>query len=198
MKTVVISGTPGTGKTTVSEKISEKINAKVISLNDFSISEKITCGYDVKRDTYIIDIDKLIPRIKNLIEQYRKKKYETLILESHFADIVPKEFIDYAIVLRCDPEELSLRLKKKGYNEQKVKENIQTEFLNNCANYFIQKQIDAPILEIDTTNLSVENMANIIIEIIVFKKNLEKYRIGKIDWLKKLVAEDSLARKYFY
>ncbi|GAH26200.1 unnamed protein product, partial [marine sediment metagenome] len=58
----------------------------------------------------------------------------------------------------------------------------------NCVNYFIQKKTKKPLFEIDTTNLSIESVANTIEEILDGKK----YYIGKIDWLEKLYQEDRL------
>jgi len=193
MKIIIISGTPGTGKTSVSNKVSEMINAKIISLNELAISGKFTLEYDKDRDTYIVDFDKLIPYVVNHIEVLKKQKQKYLIIEGHFSDIIPNKYIDYAFVLRCDPEYLYNRLKERDYNKQKIIENIQAEILGNCANYLIQKQIKSPIYEIDTTHLTIDSVAIIIMDIIVNNKNGEKFVIGKIDWLEKLASENRLS-----
>jgi adenylate kinase len=192
MEIIIISGTPGTGKSTVSKQISEMIDAKIISLNELAISEKLTLQYDKKRETYIVDFDKLIPYLINLIESFKNAGHKFLIIEGHFADIVPNEFINYAIVLRCDPEQLSNRLKKRGYKREKVRENVQAEILGNCVNYLIQKQINSPTYEIDTTLLTIESIAKTIIDLIIYNKNVEGFKIGKVDWLEKLAYENNI------
>lgn len=198
MKIVVISGTPGCGKTSVSKKISEKIGANVISLNELAIAEDLTLKFDKKRNTHVIDVDRLVPHVINLIEEFKKNNLEFLIIESHFSDIIPEKYIDYAIVLRCDPDLLYQRLEARGYKKEKIIENVQAEILGECTNFFVEMQTKVPLFEIDSSNLSVDDVANIIINIIVKNKDKEKFQAGKIDWLEKLAQDDSLAKKYFY
>ncbi len=196
MKIIIISGTPGTGKTSASRKISEMIDANSISLNELAISENFTLEYDKERDTNIVDFDKLIPYLAKHIDVLKKQKQKYLIIEGHFSDIIPNKFIDYSFVLRCDPQYLYNRLKERDYNKKKIIENIQAEILGNCANYLIQKQLKSPIYEIDTTHLTIDSVAIIIIDILVNNKNGEKFVIGKIDWLEKLASENRLS-EYF-
>lgn len=75
---------------------------------------------------------------------------------------------------------------------EKANENIQAEILGNCANYLIKKELKIPLLEIDTTLLDVEAVSRIILDIIQDNINIDKYRIGKIDWLEKLFQENQL------
>jgi adenylate kinase len=161
-------------------------------LNEPEIFEKFNFKFDIKRDTYVIDTDKLLPYIINLIENYKNEDPDYLIIEGHFSDIIPKNYIDYAIILRSDPYVLKSRLEKRGYANEKIIENVQAEILGNCTNYFIQKNINIPIFEIDTTNLKTESVADIIIHRITKNKKVENYLIGKIDWLEKLFKEDRL------
>ncbi|MFW9771375.1 MAG: adenylate kinase family protein [Candidatus Heimdallarchaeota archaeon] len=192
MKIVTISGTPGTGKTSVSKAIAEKLNAKLISLNDLVIQKNFTTNYDSKRDTFIFNEKAVKKYLINLIESYEPEKVNYLLIESHFSDIIPEKFIDFLIILRCHPDELSVRLRKKGYNEEKVIENVQSEILGNCINFFIKKDVKIPILEIDTTKLDIETLMRIIIEIITEEKNIDQYIVGKIDWLEDLFQQDRL------
>ena len=192
MKIIAISGTPGTGKTSVSKKLSEIANAKFISLNKLAVSEQLTLKYDKKRDTHVVDFKKLIPHVINQIESYKKTNIEFLLIESHFSDIIPEKYIDYAIILRCNPDELYKRLEKRGYKKEKIIENVQSEILGNCANFFIEKQIKSPIYEIDTTSLTIEAISKVIIDLINNNIKVEKYVIGKVDWLEFLAQEDRI------
>ena len=192
MKIIAISGTPGTGKTSVSKKLSEIANAKFISLNKLAVSEQLTLKYDKKRNTHVVDFKKLVPHIINQIESYKKTNIELLLIESHFSDIIPEKYIDYAIILRCNPDELYKRLEKRGYKKEKIIENVQSEILGNSANFFLEKQIKSPIYEIDTTLLTIEKIVNVIIDLIINNVNLENYIIGKIDWLELLAQEDRI------
>ena len=192
MKLVIISGTPGTGKTSVSKKISEMIEVNVIKLNELAISEGLIHDFDKKRDTNIVDIDKLVSHVLKMVEELKTKGIKSVIIESHFSDIVPNNIINYTFVLRCEPSVLKHRLKKRGYSEEKIAENVQAEILGNCANYLIQKQMKIPVLEIDTTSLDVETVSRIILDIIQDNKNIEKYYVGKVDWLEKLFQEGQL------
>ncbi len=127
-----------------------------------------------------------------LIERYNKLDLEFLIIESHFSDIVPGQYIDYVIILRCDPDELCIRLKERGYKKEKIRENVQSEILGNSANYFLNKQLNKPILEIDTTINSIDVITKTIIGILTGKVDVTEYIIGKIDWLEKISQEDRL------
>lgn len=192
MKNIIISGTPGCGKTSVSKEISKLIDAKIISLNELAASRKFSFEFDKERKTYIVDFKVFLPYVLKKIEKIKKINPQFLILESHFSDVIPEKYIDYGFILRCDPDELFKRLKKKNFELKKIIENVQTEILGNCVNFFIQKQVKAPLFEIDTTSLSIESVAKIIISIVVEKKDIEKHYIGKVDWLEKLFQENRL------
>ena len=55
MKIIIISGTPGCGKTSVANELSKLNNAKIISLNELAISKDFSFEYDNERKTYIVD-----------------------------------------------------------------------------------------------------------------------------------------------
>lgn len=192
MKVIVITGTPGCGKTTISKKLSKKINAKCISLNDLGSSEDFIEGYDEERDTYITNTEKLTTHLKELLNRAKKEETRELIIEGHFADIVPSEYIDIVIILRCHPDILKKRLEKREYKSKKIRENIQAEILGNAANYIFEKDLKCPIYELDTTNKTIDHTTTLIQKIIKDKEAVEKYKFGKIDWLQPLSEEDRL------
>jgi len=192
MKILIVSGTPGTGKTTVSKNLLNYFKAKVISLSELAISEKLIKNYDTERETSVINEKKIVHHVIKLIERYNKLDLKFLVIESHFSDIVPGQIIDYIIILRCDPDELCIRLKERGYKKEKIRENVQSEILGNSVNYFLNKQLNKPIMEIDTTNKSIDVITKTIIGILTGKVDVNEYIIGKIDWLEKISQEDRL------
>lgn len=192
MKIIIISGTPGCGKTSVAIEISKLIESKIISLNELAISDNFSLEYDQKRNTYIVDFEVFRPYILKKIKELEKINPPFLILESHFSDIIPNNYLDFVFILRCDPDELYNRLKNRKYSKEKIIENIQAEILGNCVNYFIQKNIQVPFFEIDTTRISTNTAATIIVDIVLGKKDGNEYQVGKIDWLEKLYQENRL------
>jgi len=114
MITILISGTPGTGKTSVSEAIAKKINAKIIHLSMVARNERLVSDYDRERDTWVIKEKKLRNKALKSIKNSKKEGIEVLIIEGHFVDIIPEKPIDFAIILRCEPDVLSQRLRNRG------------------------------------------------------------------------------------
>jgi adenylate kinase len=196
MITILISGTPGTGKTSVSKEIGKKVNARVISLNQLAHSEGLVSEYDRKRDTWVINEEKLKQKTLSLIKEARTEKVKVLIIESHFADIIPEREVDLIIVLRCEPDILGQRLRKRGYSEEKVRENIQSEILGNSVNFFIERKINKPLYEINNSKLSIGQLRDEIINIMNDREYGKIYKLGKVDWLEDLFKSDQLM-KYF-
>jgi adenylate kinase len=190
MKIIIISGTPGCGKTSIANELSKLIDARIFSLNELAVSDDFSFEYDKERKTYIVDFKIFLPYILKKIKTLQKKDNKFLIVESHFSDIIPNKLIDYIFVLRCDPDELAKRLKIKNFNLNKITENVQSEILGNCVNYFVQKKTKKPIFEIDTSNLNIESVAKTLNDIIFEKIDVKNYYFGKIDWLAKLFEED--------
>src|SRR5659263_683325 len=68
---IALTGTPGTGKTTVCEIIKEhsqyRKKLRIIDVNRLVLGEKLYTGKDEARDTYEADMDKLEERVKQEI-----------------------------------------------------------------------------------------------------------------------------------
>ncbi len=141
MKIIIISGTPGCGKTSAINKLSKVIDAKILSLSELAVSDDFSFEYDKERKTYIVDFKIFLPYILKKIKIVKLTDPKFLIIESHFSDIIPKKYIDFVFILRCDPDELAKRLKEKNFDLKKITENVQSEILGNCVNYFVQKKI---------------------------------------------------------
>ncbi len=149
---IALTGTPGTGKTTIAKILEKKY--KVIYLKNF---EDVKIGYDKSRGSYIVDIEKLKKKVKEIEDD------EKMIIEGHYSHDMP---VDIVIVLRCHPEELKKRLEKRGYKEKKIRENMEAEAMNLITSEAIIKWGKDKVFEVDTTKKSPRKSAEEVIDII--------------------------------
>ncbi|MGB9928317.1 MAG: adenylate kinase family protein [Methanosarcina sp.] len=172
-----LTGTPGTGKTSVSRLLEKKRDWKVIYLNDLIKEHHLYTEVDEKRDAVIADID----LIQKYLEETTNEK-DIVILESHLAHYLA----DIVIILRAHPSELEIRLETRNYSQEKIRENIEAEALDVIlveASEWCKK-----VFEINTTGKSVEEVEQDVEKIIDCilserEEELEKYRPGSIDWI---------------
>ena len=151
---LLVSGTPATGKTSVANVLGEKLGWKVISLNDFAREKNLYCGYDEKRETKVVDIDRVKEDVRKLIETE-----ENLIVESHYAHELPGETV---VILRANADEIRKRGKEKGWCKEKIEENVIAEIMEVCKTEALE--IGKNILEIDTTGKKPDQVAKEIIK----------------------------------
>ncbi|MCD6473998.1 MAG: adenylate kinase family protein [Thermoplasmata archaeon] len=167
---IALTGVPGTGKTSVAKEL-KKRGYDVLSIND--IADEFVVGYDEERQSKIVDEDALNEYIKKIREK------GLMFIEGHLSHLLD---VDAVIILRCNPEELKKRLAKKGWNERKIRENLEAEALDIILDRALEKH--EKIWEIDVTEKSIEETANEI-EKIVKQKPPPNY--GKIDWSEWLI-----------
>ena len=179
---IALTGTPGTGKTSVSNVLHEN-GFEVIDLNKIAVSNNFLIGDDEKRNSKIVDVDRLNRYIK---ESYKEK--DIVFIEGHLSHLLKS--VDKVIVLRCHPDELRKRLSLKRWKREKVKENIEAEILDIILCETVDIHPKKNIFEIDTTNIDINSVASLIMEII--KNNFEhmkKHNIGNIDWSEEILKD---------
>lgn len=185
-RVIVITGTPGVGKSSVSRMLASRINAYVLSVSDLVKKEKLYSGVDKKRDTLIADTDKILKRIKEII----LNTAGNIIIEGHFAvDVVPREDIDIVFVLRRDPRELKKVLAERSYKENKIMENVAAEILDVCLYDAINRCGAEKVCEIDVTLRSLDDVVQEIIDVL---NGVRERKVGVVDWLGKLESEGEL------
>jgi len=203
-KVIFITGTPGVGKTTVSDylnkELSKKYDVKIFKINEIAIEHDLIQGKDSEKGYKIVDIDKLN---KKLFEIFNKDNIEDLnhniknneniisddletleiaIVEGHLSHLCDN--CDKVIVLRLNPESLEKRLKKREYLESKIQENLEAESLAVCAVEAFEKHGDI-VNEIDTTNMSIDEVVINIKKIIFDERDFPVGKTDFMDWLVK-------------
>jgi adenylate kinase len=159
---IVITGTPGTGKTFVSKLLAKRLKADLV------------CDYDFAKKNKCLDGDKVKLR---KFENYFKKQFskKNFIAEGHiFSEVkIPTSKV---FVLRLEPKKLLGRLKKKGYGEKKIKNNLMVEILDYCYIMACKNYGKNKVWQIDTTGKSIKEVVDSII------KSLKKPKETKINW----------------
>jgi adenylate kinase len=164
---ILLTGTPGTGKTSVSSVLGEGLGWQVIHLNDL-VTNDMTLG--IEGDSRVVDLDLLGEMVRDRVSG------ENCFVEGHLAHILNLK--GFVVVLRTDPSVLRGRLERKGFSEEKIRENLEAEALDVCLVEAVERYEE--VYEVDTTNRTAQETAQAVGEIIRGKG--EGYRPGKIDW----------------
>ncbi len=161
---IAITGTPCTGKTTIAKALARELGYEYVNLNKLAEKEGAFVGFDEEMKSRIVDVEKL----KKVV----KKLKGNVVLDGHFSHYFD---VDLIVVLRCRPDVLLKRLKKryKG-NRKKIKENLDAEILGVITSEVIGKRF----FEVDSSKPKDE----VIKEILEQMKKRRKKKI--IDWVK--------------
>jgi len=138
VKIIIITGTPGTGKTVLAKKLANLLNFTYIDVNQI-----IKSNYDKKRSTYIINTNKLNRILISLVKNTNK----SLIIDSHLSHYLPSKLVDLCIVTKCDLKVLIKRLRKRKYSLNKIRENIDSEIFDICLNEAIEDNHNIMIID---------------------------------------------------
>jgi adenylate kinase len=179
---IALTGTPGTGKTSVAKLLKEK-GFVIVDLNKEACDNDFLIGKDAKRNSNVVDINKFNNYI---IEKYNS--IDIVFVEGHLSHLLKN--VNKIIILRCHPETLKKHLIKKGWKKEKIKENLEAEILDIilCETVEIHKEND--IFEINISDKSIEEVTDSVIEIIDNNfKMIKEYIIGKIDWSEEILKD---------
>ena len=160
---IALTGTPGTGKTTVAALLPYR----VIDLNAL-VKGGLNLGTDPERGCLEADMEGLEQKLAEMDIN------ELTVLEGHFSHY----FADEAIVLRLEPSELKKRLEARGYPETKIHENLESEVVDVILVEAVE--FCGRVSEIDTTNRSPREVADLVVKAIRKEINLGP---GQVDWL---------------
>ncbi|MBT4824908.1 AAA family ATPase [Candidatus Woesearchaeota archaeon] len=131
-KIVVVTGTPGTGKTTLAKKLSKFLNYELITYKNIISKKKLFESYDEERKCKIVDVKKLNKHVLELIKKANNETVEGIIIDSHLSHYFPKNSVGMCVVTKCKLKTLQGRLKKRRYNAKKVRENLDCEIFDVC------------------------------------------------------------------
>ncbi|MDO8646918.1 MAG: AAA family ATPase [Candidatus Diapherotrites archaeon] len=157
---VLITGTPGTGKSTVAKALKARLGQGWTVINDREFCKKFKIGFfDKKAQELEVPVKKLEAKLKQKL-----KKEGSIILEGHlFCETkIPADII---VLLRTSPKLLETRLLGKGYGQLKVLDNVFCEMTDYCKANVLKNFGKNKVLELNNDKGLKEITAKILKEI---------------------------------
>jgi adenylate kinase len=147
---VVVTGTPGTGKTTATEQL----DRPVLHLNDaVRDDERLTESHDDDRDSLVADMDAVTEFVA---EREAEAESGPFVVDSHLSHRLDA---DRVVVLRCRPDELEDRLRERGESAESAAENRESEALDVVLSEAVERHGRDSVYEIDTTDATADETA---------------------------------------
>ncbi len=174
---VLITGTPGTGKSTVSSLLAAELHGEHIELTRLVKEGGLSQGWDETRATVIADMKALRLALANIIGSAKK----LVIVDGHYSpDVVSRDEVTLTVVLRRAPWVLREELRARGYDANKIRENIEAELLGTCLVEALAAQNPDKVCEIDTTGITPEETVKLITATIDGEAECHH---GAVDWM---------------
>ncbi|MDD1743925.1 MAG: adenylate kinase family protein [Methanomassiliicoccales archaeon] len=169
---VAITGTPGTGKSTVCRELARR-GFTVVDAARLASEKGLSVRSKRPGSPAVVDIDRL--------RRVRLPKADLVFVYSHFSHLLKS---DITIVLRCSPAILKIRLQRRKWRKEKVMENVEAEAIDLITVEATQRR--KKVFEVDTTSIDAGESARQILEIV--KGSVKGHEPGHIDWSEEIMS----------
>jgi adenylate kinase len=145
-KAILITGVPGTGKTTLAHSLAKKTGVPLIEINELAELLGLYSHTDERDGAKVVRL----PELERELTEAIKAEKKSPIIEGHLGCEV-KLPVSKVLVLRCEPRELRQRLSSRSYSPEKLASNALSEALDYCVALSEKNYGSLKVWEIDTT-----------------------------------------------
>ena len=179
----MVLGVAGVGKTVFGRALASLLGLKFIDVPELVERRKLYSGYDVESKAYLVDLRKLSAAIGSELRGGG-------VLASVYAFKPRGVRVSWAIILRVRPTRLLEILRGRGYPDEKIRENVSAELIDQPLVEAIQKFGRRKIVQLDATDVDLESLARRAAEAI--KSRTFRQLDRKIDWIGELERSGEL------
>jgi adenylate kinase len=135
-----ITGTPGTGKKSISPIVAERLRVECLSLNELANSYHL-----VKQSSGDVDVGRLRTKLRRGLPR-------DAVAYGHLLPyVLDSRAVSRVVVLRCEPVALKERLRARGYEPKKIVEDVEAELIGVVSSDAFDTFGKEKTWEVDTT-----------------------------------------------
>nr|KJR74217.1 MAG: adenylate kinase [Thermoproteus sp. AZ2] len=166
---ILITGTPGVGKTTICRLLAARLGVKCIGVAELLAGTRFT-----KWDPYSMTYD--VVDVEGAREMLREVLVGDHVVETHAVELLPSR--DYsAFVLRKRPDVLLRDLSARPWPRHKILDNVWAEVLDHV--YVKARELFAEVHQIDVTHRRPEDVVAVIEACALHRQCVDE----EVDWL---------------
>jgi len=178
---IVITGNPGVGKHTITQKIAEMMELSIIDINKIARDSGLFEQNDDTNDVNVEELEKIL----------KQKISDKDVIVGHLAPyVLRKNQVKIMIVLRRSPYDLIPVYNDRKYSEKKIRENTGSEILgiiaNDAINIFQEKTF-----QVNVSGKTISEVVKNVMNCIVNNEGNDE-----VDWLE-LVRKNNDLGKFF-
>lgn len=155
---ILITGTPGTGKSTIAKRLGQALGFKVVNEKEFALQEGIG-EFDAAENELVVPLEKLEARLNKYLV-----KHDNVIVEGHLLCEI-RAGADAVVLLTCEPERLASRLELRGYNEVKIQDNVFCEGIGYCKKHALRNYPKGKVIEAGSGKDIKETLYDIVVKL---------------------------------
>ncbi|KAJ2779453.1 factor activating pos9 [Coemansia javaensis] len=120
---ILVTGTPGTGKTTTAEMVALAAGLEKVTVGELVKERGLHDGYNDEFDTYWLNEDKVVDEMEEMMAG------GGMCVDFHTCGFFPERWFDLVVVLRAETNNIYDRLEGRGYKQNKIQENVECEIM---------------------------------------------------------------------